>query len=562
MEGGFMKRLPFLNVPVLYIEIGQSSIKMLDGEDGLELSLERQENGRLSPVCVERLTSSIKVFLNSRNWGARPKAFCAISGRGVSLRRLELPSASKEELQRLLCLQLEREFPVHPDELAWGWQPLKKKQLGAKSVQEVLVAAVKKETLQEYASLLAACGVSPVFTLSAVARHALLGTSLSGKHAIVDLGRTASEVAFYEEGIPTGIRVLSWGGDNITQAIQKRLGVTHAEAEKIKIEGHQSTNGNGLEGNTASAIEAELTSLATAVRGQWTGNRLYLCGETARLEAFPERLSKAGGGMECGLIKTPPGEGRSAAILGLKRECESNGGAPALVFQTKAAGEKEDVAGPVQWKWPAIAALLLFALFSLRYVEAWVQKPRLVKRIAELKAYRETLPNVDRDLVFLQYVKTNQPAYLDSVAVLANASPQGIKLESLSLTRRGDLSLKASMRDFNQAVDFRSKIIGSGYFSNVVVEEQTPSADRQKMAVRITGQWNPLAEAKDLDLAKSSRPPSARAGKRPASMATTSAAPARVKGTAAPPASMERDLKTSPASASNASTVLNPTSPN
>ena len=33
-----MKGLPFLNVPVLYIEIGQSSIKMLDGEDGLELS--------------------------------------------------------------------------------------------------------------------------------------------------------------------------------------------------------------------------------------------------------------------------------------------------------------------------------------------------------------------------------------------------------------------------------------------------------------------------------------------------------------------------------------------
>src|SRR4051812_9216959 len=310
MEGRFMKGLPFLNVPVLYIEIGQSSIKMLDGEDGLELSLERQENGRLSPACVERLTSSIKVFLNSRNWGARPRSFCAISGRGVSLRKVELPTASKEELQRLLCLQLEREFPVHPDELAWGWQPLKRKQIGSKSVQEVLVAAVKKETLHDYASLLASCGVNPIFTLSAVARHALLGPSLSGKHAIIDFGRTASEVTFYEEGVPTAIRVISWGGDNLTQAIQKRLGVTHAEAEKIKLEGHQSTAGNGLERSTNSAVETELGVLGAAVRAQWSGKRLYLCGETARLDSFPERLGRAvGAGMDCGLIKTPPGEG-------------------------------------------------------------------------------------------------------------------------------------------------------------------------------------------------------------------------------------------------------------
>jgi hypothetical protein len=287
-----------------------------------------------------------------------------------------------------------------------------------------------------------------------------------------------------------------------------------------------------------SAVEAELSSLASAVRAHWNGQRLYLCGETARLNGFPERLSKAAGGIDCGLIKTPPGEGRSAAILGLKRECESNGGEPALIFQTKPTGEKDPVKGPVQWKWPALAAFLLLALFSMRYVEPFVQRPRLVKRIAELKAYREKLPNVDRDLVFLQYLKTNQPTYLDSIAVLANASPQGIKLDSVALSRRGDLSLKATMRDFNQAVDFRAKLIASGYFSNVVVEEQTPSADRQKMAVRITGQWNPIAEAKEEDLSKSSRAQAAQSTisrRKTNTVNTTSAAPARVTGTGAPP---------------------------
>ena len=545
-----MKALTFLNAPVLYIECGQSSIKMLDGEDGLELSLERTPAGRLSPVCVERLTSSIKVFLNNRNKGARPRAFCAINGKGVSLKRLELPPASGEELQRLLSLQLEREFPLHPDELAWGWQPLKKKQIGARTVQEILVAAVKKEALQDYATLFAACGITPTFTLSAMTRSTLLGNSLSGTHAIIDLGRTASEVTFYEEGIPTGIRVVPWGGEMLTQAIQKRLGITHAEAEKIKIAGNAQANGHSIDGNARSVVDSGLISLASAVRSQWNGNRVYLCGETARLDSFPERLSRAtGGGIECGLIRTPVGEGRSAAILGLKKECESAAGGPALIFQTTAITEKELPARREQWKWPALAALLLLALLSVRYVEAWAQKPRLVKRIAELKAYRQKLPNVDRDLVFLQYLKTNQPAYLDAVAVLANAAPQGTKLDSLALSRRGDLSLKASMRDFNQAVDFRSKIISSGYFSNVVVEEQTPSADRQKMAVRITGHWEPESEAKNLDLSKSSKPgPSPRGNERSKpnmtnapSMATNSApapVPTTNNGSSAKPASV------------------------
>jgi hypothetical protein len=38
-------------------------------------------------------------------------------------------------------------------------------------------------------------------------------------------------------------------------------------------------------------------------------------------------------------------------------------------------------------------------------------------------------------------------------------------------------------------VDLRSKLIASGLFSTVVVEEQTPTPDRQKVIVRLSGQW-------------------------------------------------------------------------
>src|SRR5262249_29648506 len=40
--------------------------------------------------------------------------------------------------------------------------------------------------------------------------------------------------------------------------------------------------------------------------------------------------------------------------------------------------------------------------------------------------------------------------------------------------------------------DFRSKLIQSGFFSMVSVDEQTPSQDR-KFTVRITAQWKPAS---------------------------------------------------------------------
>jgi len=85
MAGGFVKAFDFMNSAGIYLEIGQSSLKALDGEDGLELSLERQENGRLTPLCAERLTLSLRVFLKKHNWRPRLRVFCALGARGCFL---------------------------------------------------------------------------------------------------------------------------------------------------------------------------------------------------------------------------------------------------------------------------------------------------------------------------------------------------------------------------------------------------------------------------------------------------------------------------------------------
>ena len=69
------------------------------------------------------------------------------------------------------------------------------------------------------------------------------------------------------------------------------------------------------------------------------------------------------------------------------------------------------------------------------------------------------------------------------------------------MNRRGDLALRGFMRDSQQVVDFRSKLINSGYFSTVVVEEQNPTPDRQKVNLRISAQWKPAPLRESLSIA-------------------------------------------------------------
>jgi hypothetical protein len=128
-------------------------------------------------------------------------------------------------------------------------------------------------------------------------------------------------------------------------------------------------------------------------------------------------------------------------------------------------------------------------VLCLPYAEALMMKPRLAKKLAALKADTRRLPIIDRELGFLQFLKQSQPPYLDALFLLSKSAPQGSRLDSLAMNRRGDLSWRGSMRDSSQVSDFRSKLIDSGFFTNVVVEEQTPTPDRQKVTVRMTAQW-------------------------------------------------------------------------
>ena len=500
-----MKVQSAIDTTVLFLEFGQDSLKILCGDTGLELPLERLENGRLAGACQERLITDLQEFLKQSGQNSRLRALCAVGARGVSFRRVMVPQSTREDLDRVLGLQIEREFPLPPEQLAWGYRKLDP---GEQPMdlpvghQAFLVVAVRKEIVEEYAGLLARSGISAVFTLSALARSCLWPQS-SEACAALDIGRRQSELISFEQGVPVSARTIPWGGENITEAIQEKLGIGRDEAEKLKLRCDREHSSSDdvrplIDQATSSAVE----SLARLVNTTRLSSRLvYVSGRSTRQMGIVTRLAK-GLGCDVESIGTGvgAGPGLSTAIEGLKRSSQPNGRGSLLILHLKDAKVGMNLAKPALRKLVTMTCVLLGACLLLPYAEALILKPSLSNKLAEVEASRGRLASIDREFDFLRFLKKNQPPYLEAIYLLANAAPQGTRFDSLTMNRRGEVSFRGNMKDSQQVLQFRSKLIDSGFFSSVVVEEQTPTPDRQKLVVRMTAQWKPTVDREKLKI--------------------------------------------------------------
>jgi hypothetical protein len=452
-----MKELPFMNASQVYVEITQTSLKILRENDGLDLPLERSAGGQLTDSCKEKLVRGLEAFLQRRNWQPRTRALCAIGASGLSLRRIALPATARDELPKLLRLQIESEFPLSPDELAWGYRVLGPAANGV-AKQELLVAAVKKDRVDEYASLLLAAGLNPVFTPAVLARATLCPQPL-GSCALLDVAEKQLEFVSFENGVPVTVRTFPWDAEN------------------------------------KEANNSRLDSIAKAI-GRPLGNKIYVTGDNgAPAEFIASIRQRFPIGVQCERVETAAAIGHSAAVLGLKRAAEENIGATPLLLQADAkptARGALEFAQPVPKQWAIRAAVLLCALLALPYAEAVLLKSHLAKKLSAIRANQGRLSAIDHEFDFLSFLKQNEPPYLDALYLFAKAAPPGTHLDSTSMNRRGEITLRGSMQNAQQVTDFRSKLIDTGFFERVTVDEQVPTPDRQKVNIRITAQWKPV----------------------------------------------------------------------
>jgi hypothetical protein len=481
-----MNLFTLMSQPAIYCEFSLDMFHVWHEQSGFDVSLERQDDGKLTQSCCQHLAAKLNGL--TRINSGRPRILCAINGRGVSLRKLRLPPVKNTETESLLKMQIESEFPLPPDELAWGFQPVPQIN-GSNSIDgnEYCVAAVKKEVVEQYATLLRDAGYEPEFTLSALARRALCQHADSSC-AIVDIGHKHSELIVFDHGVPMLLRILPWGENDLVQKLCARLHMNLEDGVKIVSQLDQEWNNNSAQTREIhQIIKQELRCLSELLMRAANEQQWYLSGAIAKSRVFVNNLSLAfPEGSVCQALLVPQGKGYSAAVCGLmKKEV-----LPPLILATHSVVEAPVASKPGLRQWIVLAVFLAVAALSMRHLEPLLFKPVLVGKLQKIQEQRKKLPQIDRELNFLQFLKTNQPPYLEALNQIANAAPQGTLIDTISMNRRGELTLRGSFREPPQALLFRSNLVSSGFFSTVVAADLSPSPDRQKWTVRLNAQWN------------------------------------------------------------------------
>jgi hypothetical protein len=150
-----------------------------------------------------------------------------------------------------------------------------------------------------------------------------------------------------------------------------------------------------------------------------------------------------------------------------------------------------------------VACGLLLVSIGLRVADPIVRKARIRSTISQLEARRAKLPKINRESAFLSYIHENEPDYLDIIGALASATQPGMKLDSLTMSRHGEVGFRGSAQGAQAPGTLRSKMLESGYFSNVVIDEQTPNQqNQQQVAFRMTAQLRPELERKTFIASK------------------------------------------------------------
>lgn len=177
----------------------------------------------------------------------------SVAGQSVVVRYVPMPRMSDHELRQAIRFESDKYIPFDLDEVSLDCQPLEHRMPGAvvegadspENQMTVLLAACKSTAIEERLAPVVARGLTPVavdIDLFALANAwELCGVPLdeadTGEEpavALVDVGAVRTSINVLCDGESCFGREINIGGNDMTQAIARRLSVEPFEAEAIK----------------------------------------------------------------------------------------------------------------------------------------------------------------------------------------------------------------------------------------------------------------------------------------------------------------------------------------
>jgi type IV pilus assembly protein PilM len=239
---------------IVGLDVGSSTIKAIKlkktkegfeliGAEILNLSADSVED--LDPETRHNLyVNTIKKILKQKNINGS-NIVSAIPGDSAIIRYIKVPYMTSEELKNMIPYDAEQYIPLSMDQVVFDYQVLNEIEEENQKKMEVLLVAVKNDTMNQHLSLLKDCGISPVaidvdaFSLcNAYVLNAEEPAEGGGVNAdtvaLINMGAKLTTITIVEKDIPHLTRDVNIGGNNFTKEIQREFGLSFAQAEELK----------------------------------------------------------------------------------------------------------------------------------------------------------------------------------------------------------------------------------------------------------------------------------------------------------------------------------------
>ena len=200
----------------------------------------------IAEVSPQVSVADVVAELFSKKAFKTKRVVTAVSGRFVFVRYISMPVMTDEELVNAAKYELGKYIPVEVDEVLHDSQKLE--ELAAQEGQEpemrVLLVAAKRTFIDEHVAVLETAGLQPavvdVDSFALGNAYELSGSInpqaiAQGKLvALVDIGASKTNINIMSDSVSYFTREFYKGGDDLTDAISKKLSLEAREAEGFK----------------------------------------------------------------------------------------------------------------------------------------------------------------------------------------------------------------------------------------------------------------------------------------------------------------------------------------
>jgi type IV pilus assembly protein PilM len=294
---------------VVGIDIGTSSIKVvqLKGQKG---AFQLQSVGiiPLPPEAIvdnslmdtSSIVEAVKNILKSLDLKGVDVA-CSISGNSVIIRKISLPAMPPEELEEQLQWEAEQYIPFDINDVNIDFQILSPDENDPSKMSLLLVAS-KKDIINDYVAVFNEAGLKLVVMdvdAFAVQNAYEINYDFAAADvvALVNVGASMMNMNIVSEGASLFTRDVQMGGNLYTEEIQKQLGVSGEEAERIKVSGnyHDKARLEDVMTRVSETVALEIRrslDFYNSTAGEGKIGKIYLSGGGAKTQMLPSVVSQ------------------------------------------------------------------------------------------------------------------------------------------------------------------------------------------------------------------------------------------------------------------------------